>query len=168
MSVYFGCSLFQNGFQITDSLTYTPPAIEIVTAPFKAGAMNAPVYVDRGTKPMAATFKIGGSETFPYVFLGFTPGVEARLTVRRVYRDSGEVRYLEDELTGFISAIRPDPHGASNKGDVGHTITMSVNYLKISANGLIPLLEINPIQGLRKIMGVNVLGIPNNLLNLIL
>lgn len=168
MSVYRGCSLFQNGFEIADSVSYTPPEIAIERTWFKTGAMNAPVAVDRGTKAMSATYKITGYDVSPYLFLGFIPGVKARLTVRRAYQTEGGTDYLEDELEGFIDTIRADECGDSDRDKVGHTVTMSVDYYKVSLNGIMPLLEINAALGLRKVMGVNVLGIPNNILNLML
>lgn len=168
MAVYRGCSLFMNSFQISDTVTYTPPEIAIERAWFKAGAMNMPVPVDRGTKAMTATYKIMGYTATTFLMLGFIPGIPARLTVRRAYREGGEVDYLEEEIEGFVDTVRADEHGSDNKVDVGHTITLSVNYYKVSLNGLVPLLELNPMLGLRKILGVNVLGIPANIMSLIL
>lgn len=168
MSVYRGCSLFQNGFEISDSLSYTPPEIAIERAWFKAGAMNAPVAVDRGTKAMTATYKFSGHGFSPYLFFGYIPGVKARLTVRRAFSSDEGMDYLEDELEGFIDTIRADECGESDRDKVGHTMIMSINYYKVSLNGIMPLLEINAELGLRKVMGVNVLGIPNNILNLVL
>lgn len=168
MSIYRGCSLFQNGFEISDSISYTPPEIAIERAWFKTGAMNAPVAVDRGTKPMTATYKFSGYGLSPYLFFGFIPGVKARLTVRRAYQQEESMDYLEDEIEGFIDAIRADECGDSDRDKAGHTMTMSVNFYKVSLNGIMPLLEINAELGLRKVMGVNVLGIPNNILNLVL
>ncbi|MFP2504511.1 phage major tail tube protein [Buttiauxella gaviniae] len=168
MAVYRGCRLFMNSFEIADSVTYSPPEISIERAWFKAGGMNAPIPIDRGTKAMTASYKVQGPTAASFLFLGIIPGVTARLTVRRAYRGMGGVDYLEEEIEGFIDTIHADEHGNDNKIDVGHTMTISVNYYKISANGIIPLLEINPILGLRKVCGINVLGIPANFMSLIL
>lgn len=168
MAIYRGCRLFMNSFEISDTVTYTPPDIVVNTTWFKAGAMNAPIPVDTGTKEMTATYKIQGYTLTSFLFLGFIPGLPARLTVRRVYRGIDGVEYLEEEVEGFVSTIHADEHGNDNKSEVGHTVTLSVNYYKISMNGLVPLLEINPMLGLRKVLGVNVLGIPANLTSLIL
>jgi hypothetical protein len=47
-------------------------------------------------------------------------------------------------------------------------MTVTVNYYRVAANGILPLLEINPLLGLRKIMGINVLNIPDDVTSLIL
>lgn len=168
MSFYRGCSLFQNGIEVSDAVSYSPPEIAVERSWFKTGAMNAPVAVDRGTKPMTAIYKFSGHGLSPYLFFGYIPGIKARLTVRRAFSSDEGVDYLEDELEGFIDTIRADECGDSDRDKVGHTMIMSVNYYKVSLNGIMPLLEINAELGLRKVVGVNVLGIPNNIMNLVL
>lgn len=169
MFMYKGCSLFMNGFELSDPVSYTPPEIQITKTWFKTGAMNAAIPVDRGTEPMTATYKCSGVDYASFLLFGVIPGIKARLTVRRAYRgDMNGVEYIEEEIEGFVDSIRPDDHGNDNKSDVGQSVTISASYYKVSLNGVIPLLEINPMLGLRKVMGINVLGIPANILSLIL
>lgn len=169
MPVYRGCSLWMNGFEISDTVSYTPPEIKITQKLFKAGAMNAPVPVDDGTELMTATYKCQGMDAMSFLLFGIIPGVKARLSVRRAYRGSLEdVTMLEEEVEGFVSTIRSDEHGTSGKDGTGQVITISASYYRISANGIFPLLEINPVLGLRKIMGINVIGLPGNFMSLIL
>ncbi|RYM55445.1 phage major tail tube protein [Serratia quinivorans] len=168
MSIYRGCSLFMNGIALSDTVTYTPPEIAIERTWFKTGAMNAPIGIDRGTKPMTATYKFVGHGYSSFLFFGFIPGIKARLTVRRAYQGDGGIDYLEDEVEGYIDTLRPDDSGTDNKADTGHTMTVTVNYYRVAADGIMPLLEINPLLGLRKIMGINVLNIPDDVTSLIL
>lgn len=171
MSLYRGCSLMLNGFDVPNMVNYSPPEIATDTRWFKAGAMNAPVPVDCGTKAMTATYKCVGMDYGSILLFGAIPGIRARLSVRRAYRgvlnDSG-VTYLDEEVEGMITSVKSDDQGGDNKAEVGQLIAVSASYYKISTNLGVPLLEISPIHGLRKILGVNVLGIPNNILNLIL
>jgi len=89
--------------------------------------------------------------------------------VRRAYRGPLEdITLIEEEVEGFVSAIRSDEHGSGSKDTTGQIITVSASYYRISANGTYPLLEISPVLGLRKIAGVNVLGIPGSFMSLIL
>ena len=171
MPVYSGCSLFMNGIEITDPVSYTPPEIRITKKSFKTGAMNAPVPVDDGTELMSARYKCAGADPLAFLMFGVVPGVKARMMVRRTFRGRGQlagVTMLEEEVEGFVESIQPDEGGANGRADVGQVVTVAATYYRISANGIYPLLEINPVLGLRKIAGVNVLAIPGNFLSLIL
>ena len=171
MSLYRGCSLALNGVAVSNVVNYSPPVLAVNRKWFKAGAMNAPVPVDEGTQPMTATYKCIGMDYGSLLLLGLIPGIRARLTVRRVFRGvlaGADVSYLEEEIEGFIDSVKPDAAGNDGKEGVGQVISVSASYYKISTNLGVPLVEINPVQGLRKILGVNVLGIPNDFLNLIL
>lgn len=168
---YQGCSLFLNGIPVSDTVTWTPPEIAVDRVWFKTGAMNAPVPIDRGTQAMTATFKCAGMSVGAMVLFGAIPGIKARLTVRRAYRGAAgdnRVSFLEEEVEGFIDAVRADEHGAGSKSDVGQTMSVSASYYKVSLDGIVPLLEINPALGLRKILGVNVNGIPADFISLLL
>lgn len=171
MALYRGCVLSLNGFQVPNTVNYSPPEIAIDRKWFKTGAMNAAVPVDDGTKPITASYKCLGMDYGSLLLFGAIPGIKARLTVRRVYRGvlsySG-VTYLEEEIEGMIDSVKPDECGNDNKVEAGQVIMVSASYYKISTNLGVPLLEINPVLGLRKVMDVNVLGIPDNLLGLIL
>lgn len=168
MAIYRGCSLFQNGIEISDTVNYSPPELSVEVGWFKAGAMNSAVPVDLGTKEMTASYKITGFSAAAYIGFGFIPGVKTRLTVRRAYRGPDGVGFLEDEVEGFISSIRPDDHGGDNRHDVGQVMTICADFYKLTLDGYLPLIEINPVLGLRKIYGVNVLGIPADIRSLIL
>ncbi|AYN30004.1 hypothetical protein D8682_25310 [Buttiauxella sp. 3AFRM03] len=169
MPVYRGCSLWMNGLEIADTVSYTPPEIKITQKLFKAGAMNAPVPVDDGTELMTASYKCQGMDAMAFMVFGIIPGVRARLSVRRAYRGPLEdITMIEEEVEGFVSAIRADEHGNNDKDTIGQIVTVSASYYRVSANGVYPLLEINPVLGLRKILGINVLGMPGNFMSLIL
>lgn len=170
MPVYSGCSLFMNGIEIADPISYTPPEIRIAQKSFKIGAMNAPVPVDDGTELMAARYKCAGADPLAFLMFGVVPGVKARLMVRRTFRGHGQlagITMLEEEVEGFVQSIQPDEGGADGRATVGQIVTVSASYYRVSANGVYPLLEINPVLGLRKIAGINVLGIPGSFLSLI-
>ncbi|MCS2152373.1 phage major tail tube protein [Scandinavium goeteborgense] len=155
MAVYRGCSLFLNSVRLSDSVAYTPPEISVDVARYKAGAMPVPVGVPRGIKPMTAHYKIAGMDPTAFLFLGLTAGARARLTVRRVYRVGETVVFLHDELEGFIDSIRTDEHGSDSKLNVGQEMSMTVNYYRVSVDGVQSLLEINAALGTTKIMGVD-------------
>ncbi|MBL5919769.1 phage major tail tube protein [Lelliottia amnigena] len=154
MALFRGCSLFLNEFRLSDSVEYSPPEIGIDRAWYKAGAMTAPVPVDRGTKPMTARYKIAGMDPSAFLFFGLVPGFRARLTVRRAFRFAGRPVFLHDEMEGFIDTIRPDS-SSDDKLGVGQEMTLSVNYYRVSVDGVLPLLEINPALGVRKIWGMD-------------
>lgn len=169
MPVYRGCTLFMNGLEISEPVSYTPPEIRIIKKSFKTGAMNAPVPVDDGTELMSATYKCQGIDPLAFMVFGVIPGVKARLSVRRTYRGAlDDVTMIEEEVEGFVESIRQDEHRADGREGTGQIITVAASYYRISADGIYPLLEINPALGLRKIMGINVLGIPGNFWTLIL
>ena len=163
MAIYRGCTLLLNGFQLSDMVAYTPPALRVTKKLFRAGNMNAPVPVDTGTEELTATYKIPGMDYSAFLLFGAVPGVKARLTVRRAYRGVMDgVTFLEEQVEGFISDISSDEHGADNRSDVGLVVTVSASYYSVTANGLIPLLEINPLLGIRRISVINVLSLSDN------
>lgn len=154
MTVYRGCSLFLNDFQLSDSVEYTPPEIGIDLAWYKAGAMSTPVPVDRGTKSLTARYKIRGMDPTAFLFFGMAPGLRARLTVHRVFRFRGRLVLLHDEMEGFIQNIRPDGHN-TDQTSVGQEMTMALSYYRVSIDGVQPLLEIIPAMGVRRLFGVD-------------
>lgn len=169
MPLYRGCSLFMNGFELPDPVSYTPPEIRVTRKAFKTGAMNAPVPVDDGTELMTAVYKCQGYDPMAFLLFGVTPGVRARLMVRRAYHgELAGVTMLQEEVEGFVESIRADESGADGRDTVGQVVTVAASFYRVSINGLYPLLEIHPALGLRKIAGINVLGIPGNILSLIL
>lgn len=155
MASYRGCSLFLNSFRLSDSVEYTPPEINIDRVWYKNGAMTMPVPRDRGMKPMTARYKISGIDPSAYLFLGLVPGLRARLTVRRAYRLRERVVFLHDEIEGFIDSIRSDAH-SNDKVSVGQEVTVSADYYRLSIEGGVPLLEVNPVLGIRKMFGMDV------------
>lgn len=166
MAIYRGCTLLLNGFQLSDVVTYTPPALRVTKKLFRAGNMNAPVPVDTGTEELTATYKVPGMDYAAFLLFGAVPGVKARLTVRRAYRGvMNGVTFLEEQVEGFISDISGDEHGANDRAEVGQTMTVSANYYSVLANGLVPLLEINPLLGIRRIAGINVLNLSDNVVS---
>ncbi|HEY2454141.1 MAG TPA: phage major tail tube protein [Scandinavium sp.] len=168
MATYRGCSLFLNSFKLSDSVAYTPPEIAVDRVWYKAGAMTTPVGMDRGIKPMTAHYKIAGMDPTAFLFLGLVPGFRARLTVRRVYRIGDVTLFLHDELEGFIDTIRADEHGSDSKLNVGQEMTMTVNYYRVSVDGVQPLLEIHPVMGTRKIFGVDAQRIPASITEMLM
>ncbi|NEG58188.1 phage major tail tube protein [Pantoea agglomerans] len=168
MAIYRGCTLLLNGFQLSDVVSYTPPELRIAKKLFQAGNMGGPVPVDTGkTEEMTATYKVPGMDYSAFLLFGAVPGVKARLTIRRAYRGGlpDGVSYIEEQVEGFISGIRSDEHGSENRSDVGQVMTVSASYYSVMANGLIPLLEINPLLGVRRIAGINVLSLSDNVVS---
>lgn len=167
MAVYRGCTLLMNGFQLSDVVSYTPPELRITKKLFRAGNMNAPLPVDMGTEELTATYRVPGMDYSSFLLFGAVPGVKARLTIRRAYRGGllDGVHYLEEQVEGFISGIRSDEHGAENRSEVRQVMTVSASYYSVLANGLTPLLEINPLLGVRRIGGVNVLSLSDNVVS---
>lgn len=166
MAIYRGCTLLLNGFQLSDVVAYTPPALRITKKLFRAGNMNAPVPVDTGTEELTATYKVPGMDHSAFLLFGAVPGVKARLTIRRAYRGVMDgVTFLEEQVEGFISDISSDEHGADNRSDVGQVMTVSASYYSVLANGLIPLLEINALLGVRRIAGINALSLSDNVVS---
>ena len=160
-----------NGFDVPNMVNYSPPEIAVDVRWYKAGAMNAPVPVDCGTKSMTAVYKCIGMDYGSLLLFGAIPGIRARLSVRRAYcgaLSATGVTYLEEEVEGMITSVKPDDQGNDNKVETGQVIAVSASYYKVSTNLGVPLIEISPTHGLRKILGNYVLGIPNNILNLIL
>ncbi len=116
MAIYRGCTLLLNGFQLSDVVAYTPPALRITKKLFRAGNMNAPVPVDTGTEELTATYKVPGMDHSAFLLFGAVPGVKARLTIRRAYRGVMDgVTFLEEQVEGFISDISSDEHGADSR-----------------------------------------------------
>ncbi|MHA1067009.1 phage major tail tube protein [Enterobacter ludwigii] len=170
MPVYRGCSLFMNGLEISDSVSYTPPEIRVTKKMFKTGAMNAPVPVDVGTELMTAQYKCYGLDPLAFLQFGIIPGMKARLLARRAYQGSGElsgVNMLEEMVEGFVESIRQEEVSENDRASVGQVVTVAARYYRITANNF-PLLEINPVLGVRKIAGIDVLAIPGSFLSMIL
>lgn len=155
--VYSKSSLWvQDGARIGSLFSFTPPAMTAIIGDFKTTWMDMAMGVDTGMEPMTSTFKVGADLDILSLF-GIMPGKTTRIQAKRTYKDpTGAFHTFIDEMEGIISAQEPDEHGTDGQESVGYSITMRLNYYRLTVNGE-EIYEINPYEMIRSIRGVNML-----------
>lgn len=136
---------------------YTPPVLEVLTSDFQAGDMDMPVPVDEGMAAMESSFSIFGVDVTILPLFGLRQGERATVSVRSTYTDlEGNSYDLVEQLSGMISKIERDTQDTGSQRDKTMKVTMKLNYYKVVRSGVV-LLEIDPINHVRKLGGVDML-----------
>lgn len=136
---------------------YTPPVLEVLTSDFQAGDMDMPVPVDEGMAAMESSFSIFGVDVTILPLFGLRQGERATVSVRSTYTDlEGNSYDLVEQLSGMISKIERDTQDTGSQRDKAMKVTMKLNYYKVVRSGVV-LLEIDPINHVRKLGGVDML-----------
>ena len=136
---------------------YTPPVLEVLTSDFQAGDMDMPVPVDEGMAAMESSFSIFGVDVTILPLFGLRQGERATVSVRSTYTDlEGNSYDLVEQLGGMISKIERDTQDTGSQRDKAMKVTMKLNYYKVVRSGIV-LLEIDPINHVRKLGGIDVL-----------
>ena len=136
---------------------YTPPVLEVLTSDFQAGDMDMPVPVDEGMAAMESSFSIFGVDVTILPLFGLRQGERATVSVRSTYTDlEGNSYDLVEQLSGMISKIERDTQDTGSQRDKAMKVTMKLNYYKVVRSGVV-LLEIDPINHVRKLGGIDML-----------
>ena len=136
---------------------YTPPVLEVLTSDFQAGDMDMPVPVDEGMAAMESSFSIFGVDVTILPLFGLRQGERATVSVRSTYTDlEGNSYDLVEQLSGMISKIERDTQDTGSQRDKAMKVTMKLNYYKVVRSGVV-LIEIDPINHVRKLGGVDML-----------
>ena len=143
--------------RVANVMSLTPPAIVATIGNYKTTWMDAAIPVDTGMEPMQLEFKCGADQDVLTLF-GFLPSGKARAQVRRVYNDvaTGTEHTFVDEFEGIVGSITPDENGTDSKETVGSAVVMNLSYYKLTVDGS-EIYEIDPLNMIRSINGVNVL-----------
>ncbi|PAS29081.1 phage major tail tube protein [Vibrio cholerae] len=136
---------------------YTPPVLEVITEDFQAGDMDAPVPVDVGMGPMETNFSLFGVDVTILPLLGLRQGARTAVSVRSTYRDlRGNSYDLVEDLGGMITKIERDTQDTKSQVDKAMKVSMKLDYYKVVRSGVV-LIEIDPVNHVRKLGGVDVL-----------
>lgn len=136
---------------------YSPPKLAIKTVDFQAGDMDMSVPVDDGMEPMEASFSIFGIDPLVLPLFGLQKNKKPTVTVRSTYTDlSGQTSELVEELRGMITSIERDSQDSGSQREKAMKTVMKLTYYKVSLSGVV-LIEIDPINGVRKLGGVDML-----------
>ena len=153
----------QDGARIGSLLSFTPPAMTAIIGNHKTTWMDVAMPVDTGMEPMQCAFKVGADLDVLSLF-GFIPGASTRVQARRTYKDtSGAMHVFVDELQGIIGTIEADEHGTEGQESVGFTVTMFLSYYRLTVDDEV-IYEIDPLNMIRAVRGVNVLQEEKDLL----
>lgn len=146
---------------------YTPPTLSVKTVDFISGDMDMSVPCDDGMDPMQADWTMFGLDPTAYALFGLTGGKNKSVTVRSTYTDrQGNTHELVEVLRGMLITIARDPQGSDSNRDKGQKMTMKLDYYKVTYDAL-PLVEIDPENGVRKIGGVDALEAVRKALSLL-
>lgn len=165
-NVYRAHAVFVQGRRICGVSEYTPVDMKLLEDQYKTGSMDMGITLDGGMDVMAMSFKVKGSDVDVMSLYGFIPGQKTRFEIRSAFIDSNSNEFERiDTYDGIISAITDDPLGTDSKADVGQTVNVAPSYYKRVQNGR-EIYELNPIQCIRRINGVNVLENVKNILKI--
>lgn len=150
-----------------NAVEYNPPVIEVLTTDFQSGDMDMPVPVDDGMAAMESTWSIAGVDITTLALFGLVQGKSRTVSVRSTYTDrSGGSYELVEELGGMITKIERDSMDTGSQRGKNQKCTMKLDYYKVTRSGVV-LIEIDPINGVRSLGGVDVLEGARALMKLI-
>lgn len=130
---------------------FTPPKITVKTIEQYGAGMSAPIDMDTGrVEKMEATAEIDGIHKDIIKAIGRSD--VALLLRAKIRKDGGEPESVLVELRGYITELDKGDFEPDSKGKTN--IKMSVNYYKLTVAGD-ELVEIDPMNGIRNISGVN-------------
>lgn len=153
------------GIRLDGAHEYSPPALTIMKASIRTGAMDAPVAFDDGMEELTCSFKVYGYDQDVIRLFGFQPGrVSPVVTARQVFKGT-ILSGLTEELQGMITSIAPDARGGQGRAEAAINIEMSLSYYRQTLNGAEKICII-PDEYVRRIDGVDVLAGVRNLLRL--
>ncbi len=136
---------------------YTPPALSIVSKDFQSGDMDMPIPIDVGMEAMESGLTLFGLDPLVLPLFGLKSGSKTTISVRSTYQDLlGTETELVEVLTGLITKIERDEQGVGDQSDNAMKVTMKLSYYKVTQAGLV-LVEVDPINHVRKLGGVDVL-----------
>lgn len=137
--------------------SYSPPSLTVVTKDFQSGDMDMPVPIDVGMEAMETSFSVFGLDPLLLPLFGLHSGAKTTVSVRSTYQNmDGAETELVEVLTGLISGIERDEMSTGDQSDNGMSITMKLSYYKVAQAGIV-LIEIDPINHVRKLGGIDVL-----------
>lgn len=130
------------------------PKLTLKTAEWSAAGMSGVIEVDLGRlEKMETSLKFKGIHTAPINALGM--GNSVPLILRGAIKNAdGTIKSLLIELRGLVKEI---DYGTLNDEGMGETsVSMTVHYYRLSEDKE-DLIEIDPINNVRKINGENTL-----------
>jgi hypothetical protein len=149
-----------------NAVEYVPPVIEVLSEDYQAGDMDMPVPIDVGMAAMEATWSISGVDVATLALFGLVQGKSRTVSVRSTYTDrSGGSYELVEELGGMITKIERDTLDTGSQSGKNQKCTMKLDYYKVSRSGVV-LLEIDPVNHVRSLGGVDALEAARALMKL--
>lgn len=137
--------------------SYQAPALTVVTKDFQSGDMDMPIPLDMGMEAMESSFSLFGVDPTVLPLFGLKSGTRTTVSVRSTYQDmTGKETELVEVLTGLITSVTRDEMGVGDQSDNAMSITMKLQYYKVVQAGVV-LVEIDPINHVRKLGGIDVL-----------
>ncbi|NTZ37820.1 hypothetical protein EXW94_28380 [Enterobacter sp. JMULE2] len=150
-------ALWVNGSHIPAAMEYTPPALAVIESEFRAGHMDIPTILDDGMEALSVTMKLKGVDERVLALFGFQAGGRPRFAVREGYIGGNGNEFLTDEMSGLITRYESDARTESERAKCGVTITLRPDVYKRTFNQK-ELIYIEPLQGIRRVNGVEPFG----------
>jgi P2 family phage contractile tail tube protein len=153
-----GALYVQNNIRVAALRSFTPPALVNTVGTIRATWQDAPVSVDTGMEAMQCDIKVGADKDVLGLF-GFVQGRKVRAQIRRTFKDTTTNKLIDiiDEVEGLISNLTPDEHSSDGQESVGYSLTMNVNYYKMTMGSTV-YYEIDPLNMIRVVNGVDTLA----------
>ena len=140
------------------------PELVLKMEEFRGGGMDIPVEIDLGMEKLEAEFTLNNVDPQIYKLFGLKPGVNKAYTIRgHLAGENGTTKAVVVNMRARIKKISSDNWEAGTK--VRSTVSLAVDYLKIKHGGD-KLVEIDPMNGVRMINGVDQLQRQRNDLGL--
>lgn len=147
-------ALYAQGSHVAEASEYTPPALSVVEAEFRAGHMDMSTILDDGMEAMSVTIKLVGADERILALFGFQSGGHPRFTVREGYVYGKNKSLLEDEMEGIITGYESDARTETDRAKCGVTITVRPSFYRRVIDGK-EIVYIDATEGIRRINGVD-------------
>ncbi|UNK59740.1 phage major tail tube protein [Buttiauxella ferragutiae] len=147
-------ALYSEGSHVANASEYTPPALGITEAEFRAGHMDMPLVLDDGMEAMSVTIKLVGADERILSLFGFQSGGNPRFVVREGYVSGKSKNLLEDKMEGLITRYESDARTETDRAKSGVTITLRPSLYSRTIDGK-EVIYIDAINGVRRINGVD-------------
>lgn len=147
-------ALYSQGSHVANASEYTPPALSVVEAEYRAGHMDMPIVLDDGMEAMSVTIKLVGADERILALFGFQSGGNPRFVVREGYVSGKTKNFIEDEMEGIITKYESDARTETDRAKCSVTVTFRPSLYKRSIDGK-EIVFIDALNGTRRINGVD-------------
>lgn len=135
---------------------FQPPALKKVVENFRAAGMDAAMPIDMGMEPLEASWQTSGIDRNTYAGFGLISGIRTTAIVRAAVVDpvTGVPKSVIHTMVGDLTVVEPSAYKPGERATLKTTIACVYYKLSHTVPG-VPLIEIDVINGVRVINGID-------------